>query len=94
MKTETDLKKLFESKNALAAGSGLPPPDAKITFMKAPFIQYEQLLLYKNFRQYLETIIVSKKILCMRAQKTPIQKAYEINVGQDSIDIDFLGSDR
>ena len=93
MKIETDLKKLFESRKALAAGSGLPAPDAKITFIKAPFIQYEQLSLDKNFGQYLETI-VSKKIICMRAQKTSIQKAYEINVGQDSIDIDFLGSDR
>ena len=30
----------------------------------------------------------------MGAQKTPIQKTYEINVGQDSINIDFLGSNR
>ena len=35
--------------------------EAKIIFTKAPFIQYEQNLLYKNFRQYLEMIIVSKK---------------------------------
>ena len=30
----------------------------------------------------------------MGAQKTPIQKTYEINVGQNSINIDFLGSNR
>ena len=30
----------------------------------------------------------------MGAQKTPIQKTYEINVGQDSLDIDFLGANR
>ena len=30
----------------------------------------------------------------MGVQKTPIQKTYEINVGQDSINIDFLGSNR
>ena len=30
----------------------------------------------------------------MSAQKTPIQKTYEINIGQDSIDIDFLGTNR
>ena len=29
----------------------------------------------------------------MGAQKTPIQKTY-INVGQDSMDIDFLGANR
>ena len=28
--------------------------------------------------------MVSKKILRMEAQKTPIQKTYEINVGTDS----------
>ena len=38
--------------------------------------------------------MVSKKILRMKAQKTPIQKTYEINVCQDSINIDFLGANR
>ena len=58
----------------MAAGSAILSPDAKIIFTKAPSIQYEQLLLDKNFRQYLETIMVSEKILRMGAQKTPIQK--------------------
>ena len=69
---EKNMKRLIESKKVLAANSALPCPDAKIIFRKAPFIQYEQLLLDKNFRQYLETIMVSKKILRMGAQKTPI----------------------
>ena len=30
----------------------------------------------------------------MSAQKTPIQKTYEINIGQDSIHVDFLGANR
>ena len=38
--------------------------------------------------------MVSKNILCMAVQKTPIQKTYEIAVGSDSINIDFLGSNR
>ena len=38
--------------------------------------------------------MVSKKILRMGAQKTPIQKTYEINTGQDSLNIDFLGANR
>ena len=91
---DTDLKILFEPKKVLAAGSALPSPGAKIVFTKAPFIQYEKLLLDKNFREYLETIMVSKKILRMGAQKTPIQKTYEINVERESINIDFLGSNR
>ena len=30
----------------------------------------------------------------MGTQKTLIQKTYEINVGQDSLDINFLGANR
>ena len=33
--------------------------------------------------------MVSKKILRMGTQKTPIQKSYIINIGQDTLDIDF-----
>ena len=38
-------------------------PDAKIFFHDAPYIQYEQFRLNDNFRQYLETIMTSKKVL-------------------------------
>ena len=34
------------------------------------------------------------KILRMETQKTLLQKTYEINVGQDSLDIDFLEAHR
>ena len=88
------MKRLFESRNVLAANSGLPSPDAKLIFTKAPFIQYKQLLLDKNFRQYLKTIMVSKKILRMGAQKTTIQKIYEINKGDNLLNVDFLGANR
>ena len=88
------MKKLSESRKLLASGTAIPAADAKIIFTKAPFIQYEQIPLDKNFRQYLETIIVSKKILRVGTQKTSIQKIYKINVGQDSLDTDFLGVSR
>ena len=38
--------------------------------------------------------MVSKKILRMGTQKTPLQKTYEINVGQDSIDVELVGANR
>ena len=69
-------------------------PDAKKKFIKAPFIQYEQFLLDKNFRQYIETIMISKKILRMGVQKSPLQKTYEILVISDSINIEFYGANR
>ena len=91
---ETEVKKLFESRKVLPSGSALPTPHVKIIFTKAPFVQHEQILLDKNFRQYLETIIVLKKNLRMGAQNTSIQKTYEINIGQDTLGIDFLGANR
>ena len=66
---ETDMDKLFESRKILAANSAIPEADAEIILTRAPFVQYEQILLDKNFGQHLETIMVSKKILRMGAQK-------------------------
>ena len=85
------MKRLFESRKRVTA---MGAPDARIIFTKAPFIQYQQFLLEKNFRQYIETIMVSKKILHMGFQKTPIQKTYEISVGTNSLNIEFYGSNR
>ena len=66
------MKKLFNSRKVIATGTAIPAPDAKIIFTKAPYIQYEQVLLDKNFRQYLETIMVSTKILRMGTQRNTI----------------------
>ena len=92
---EADLKKLSESKKLYNPTDTIPRTlDAKILFIKTTFIRYKQILLDKNLRHYLETIIVSKKILHMGVQKTPIQKTYEIAGSSDSINIYFLGSNR
>ena len=91
---ETDMDKLFELKKVLALTESIPEADAEIIFTRAPFIQYEQILIDKNFRQHLETIMVSKKILRMGAQKAPIQKTYEIQKDSDSLNVEFLGSNR
>ena len=88
------MERLFESRKPLADNAKVPAANAEIIFTKAPFIQYEQILLDENFRQHLETIMVSKKILRMGAQKTPIQKTYEIQKGAESLNIEFLGANR
>ena len=88
------MTRLFESRKVLPSSTtSAPAPDAEILFTRAPFIQYEQILLDKNFRQHLETIMVSKKIR-MGAQKTPIRKTYEIKQGSDSLNVEFLGANR
>ena len=92
---ETDMNKLFESRKVLASTTTtIPSAETEIIFTKAPFIQYEQILLDKNFRQHLETILVSKKLIRIGAQKTPIQKTYEIKQGSDLLNVDFLGANR
>ena len=91
---ETKMEKLFESRKVLASTATTGDVDAEIIFTRASFIQYEQILLDKNFRQHLETIMVPKKILRMGAQKTPLQKTYEISTGSGSLNVEFLGSNR
>ena len=87
---ETNMSRLFESRKVLASTTTTTPePDVAILFTKAPFIQYEQILLNKNFKQHLETIMVSKKKIKMGVQKTPIQKT-----GSDSLNVEFLGANR
>ena len=59
---ETDMIKLFESRKVLASTTtATPSADAEIIFTRAPFVQYEHILLDKNSRQHLEIIMVSKK---------------------------------
>ena len=74
--------KLFESRKPLAANTALPDPDAEIIYTRAPFVQYEQILLDKNFRQHLETIMVSKKTLRMGAKKRQYRKYAKFKTDQ------------
>ena len=55
-------------------------------------IQYEQLTLDTNFRQYLETILFSAKVLRMGVQKTPYQETYELQAGSQDFTVDFQGA--
>ena len=80
---ETSMNKLFESRDVHASAvKTIPDADAEIIFTRTSFIQYVQILLDKNFRQHLETIMVSKKIIRMGGQKTLIQKTYKIKKAQ------------
>ena len=88
---QINMKQLFESKKKVNA---IGAPDAQIVFVRVPYLQYEQILLTKNFRQYLETIMLSSKVLRMGIQKTPYQKTYELKAGSQEITLDFKGSNR
>ena len=88
---ETEMKKQFESKKRVTNNGA---PDAQIVFVKAPFIQYEQMLLERKFRQYLKTIMISLKVLRMGIQKTPYQKTYEMQSCYQELTVDFKGFNR
>ena len=85
------MRQLFESKkkeNAIGA------PDAQAVFVRASYSHYEQILLTRNFRQYLEIIMLSSKVLKMGVQKTPYQKTYELPAGSQVFTMDFKGCER
>ena len=54
-------------------------PGAQIVLIKTLMIQYEQMTLNTNFRQYLETILYSAQTFQMCLQKTPYQRTYELH---------------
>ena len=88
---QTDMKQLFESKKKVNA---IGAPGVQIVFVRAPYLQYEQILLTKNFRQYLETIMLSSKVLRMEIQKTPYQKTYKLQAGPQEFTVGFKGFHR
>ena len=65
------MRKLFHSKKKVTT---IGVPDAEIISTKSPFMQYEQFLPDKNFRQYINTIMISKNILKIGTQKSLLQK--------------------
>ena len=79
---ETNMEKLFESRKPLAANATVPEADAQIIFTRAPFIQHEQIVLDKNFRQHLETIMASKKYFEWELKKLRYKKATKFKKGQ------------
>ena len=85
---QTEMKKLIPLKNKVMVTDA---PDVQILFARVAFIQYSQILLTKNLRQYLETIMLSSKVLCMGIQKTPYQKTYKLQVGSQNFEVDLKG---
>ena len=88
---QTGMKQHFQSKKKVAA---IGAPNVQIVFARVPYLQYEQILLTKNFRQYLETIILSSKVLRMGIQKTLYKKTYKLQAGSQEFTVDFKVCDR
>ena len=87
---EQDMQRLFEANTNLGAAAGLPDTvDAKIILKSTPYLLYTQFKLNTNFRNYLETALVSESKLRTGIQKTPYQKSYELIAGAQSRTINF-----
>ena len=87
---EQDMQTLFEANTNLGAAAGLPDTvDAKIILKSTPYLLYTQFKLDTNFRNYLETALVSESKLRTGIQKTPYQKSYELIAGAQSRTINF-----
>ena len=57
-------------------------------------VQYEQMTLNTNFRQYLETILYSARTVRMGVQKTPYQKTYKLQARSQDFTVDFHRANR
>ena len=87
---EQDMQRLFEANTNLGAAAGLPDTvDAKIILKLTLYLLYTQFKLDTNFRNYLETALVSESKLRTGIQKTPYQKSYELIAGAQSRTINF-----
>ena len=90
---ETNMQRLFESKENLPAAVGLPNNvDTKIILDSAPYILYHQVELDDTFITYLEGAMILENNLQMGIKNTPLHKNYEMSVGSQSRTVIFNNS--
>ena len=58
------------------------------------FIHFEQSRLNNNFRQFLETCLLAKKVFWMNVNKMLLQNSYELVVGIQSFTVDLAVAKR
>ena len=88
---ETYLNKLFESNKQVAT---VTATDAQIIWHDSTFMQYEQFRLNDNFRQYLETSMLLKKVFCMWIKKTSLQKSHKLQKCMQGYTVEFTAANR
>ena len=55
-----------------------------------PFIHFENSRLNNNFRQFLGTYLLAKKVFWMNVNKMPLQNSSELVVGIKTFTVDFI----
>ena len=62
----------------------------QITWHNMSFIHFEQSRLNNNFRQFLETYLLAKKVFWVNVNKMPLQNSSELVVGIKTFTVDFI----
>ena len=62
----------------------------QITWHNMSFIHFEQSRLNNNFRQFLETYLLAKKVFWMNVNKMPLQNSSELVVSIKTFTVDFI----
>ena len=86
---ENSLNRLFETNAKL---DNVPnEPHAQIIFHDTPYISHPQITLDDNFLAYLNAILRSHSALRTGVILSPYQQSFEINVGTQSLKVNFRG---
>ena len=86
---ETNLNRLFERNAKLDKIPG--ERDAQIIFHDTSYISYPQITLDDNFLAYFNTTLRSRSALRTGVILSPYQQNFEINVGTQSLKVNFRG---
>ena len=69
-------------------------PDAQILYHDTLCISYQQITLDENFQVYFNAALCSKMALRTGVQFSPYQQSFEVNVGTQTVNVNFQGANR
>ena len=59
-----------------------------------PYVSYQQITMDENFQVYFNAILRSKKELRTGVQFSPYQQSFEVNIGTQTINVNFQGTNK
>ena len=59
-----------------------------------PYVSYQQITMDENFQVYFNAILCSKKVLRTGVQFSPYQQSFEVNIGTQTINVNFQGTNK
>ena len=86
------MNKLFESNAKVENISA--SPDAQVIYHDTLYLSYQQITMDENFQVYFNAILCSKKAFRTGVQFSPYQQTFEVNVGTQTVNVNFQGANR